>query len=68
MAFNETVSFTHMVNFVVTYIRNKNRLFPYTALPGFVRRQGQEIFLFFKASRPTLGPIQTLIRCLLLWG
>jgi len=37
--------FAHRVNFGVTYdIPNKHRLFPYTALPGFVPRQRQGIF------------------------
>jgi hypothetical protein len=30
---------------------------------GFVSRQGQEIFLFYIASRLTLGPTQPLVQC-----
>jgi len=48
--------FAHRVNFGVTYdIRNKHRLFPYTALPGFVPRQWQGIFSLLQSAQTVSG-------------
>jgi hypothetical protein len=56
MALNETFLFAHRVNFAGTYdIRNKHRLFPYTALPGFVPRQGKKIFSLLQSVQADSG-------------
>ena len=32
--------------------------------PGFETRQGQEIFIFYESSRPTLGSTKLLVQCI----